>query len=113
MLYPLVADTRIQAEVGANLRGCHSTDALGNLAVRVVEVSKQDGMVAASCTGLRACSRLLPLVDTMHAQRAAFDRAFAARHVGKLVSQGLMHERPCLVRAGHHAIAAADAEKLG
>ena len=39
-------------------------------------------------------------------------RALAARHVGLLVVERLVHERARLVRAGHHAIAAADADVL-
>ena len=53
--------------------------------------------------------RLLALVDAVHAQRAALDAALAARHVGLLVDDLLVHERARLVWAGHHAVTAADA----
>jgi pyruvate/2-oxoglutarate dehydrogenase complex dihydrolipoamide acyltransferase (E2) component len=53
--------------------------------------------------------RLFSLVDAVHAQGAALDAALAARHVGLLVGERLVHEGARLVRAGHHAVAAADA----
>ncbi len=65
-------------------------------------------MVAGALAGFDA-GRCAALVDAVHAQRAAFDAALAARHLGLLVGERLVHEGACLVRAGHHAIAAADA----
>ena len=46
------------------------------------------------------------------AQRAAFDRALAARRIRLLILQRLVHEGSRLVGAGHHAVAAADADVL-
>ena len=73
---------------------------------------KSPKRIAAAAFGL-ACldaMRDAPGVDAACAQRAALDRAFAARRVRLLVLQRLMHEGPRLVRAGHHAVAAADAD---
>ena len=49
-------------------------------------------------------------IDARRAQRAALDRALAARRVRLLVVDRLVHERARLVGAGHHAVAAADAD---
>ncbi len=70
---------------------------------------KHDRAVAGLGAGLGAGGVLLTLVDAVHAQRAALDAALAARHVGLLFGQRFVHERARLVRAGHHAVAAADA----
>ena len=48
----------------------------------------------------------------MHAQRARLNRTLAARRVCFLVSGVFVHKGACLIRAGHHAVAAADAPTL-
>ena len=67
----------------------------------------------ASCspcaTGLDAGGDLI-LVDTVDAQGAGFNRAFTAGCTQGLVSDAFVNKRTCLVRAGHHAITAADTD---
>src|SRR3989339_1362075 len=56
----------------------------------------------------RDTRRPFTLVHLVHTHRAALDRTHAARHVGFLVAQRLVHKRARLVRAGHHTVAATD-----
>ena len=68
--------------------------------------------IAAAPSALHASTQcgMPPGVDAARAQRAAFHGAFPAGRIRLLILQRLMHEGPRLVGAGHHAVAAADAD---
>src|SRR5574340_800489 len=100
----VIADARVQAQVFADAGRGDLADALRDRAVRVVQVAEHDRLLRA---GLGA-GRLLAAVDAVHAHRAALDAALAAWHLGLLRRERLVHEAARLVRAGHHAVAAAD-----
>ena len=109
MSQSLVMHAGIEPQVGPDLRAGIFGDALRNLALGIVEVAEDHGVVPGLGAGLDA-GGLLVAIDAVHAQGAALDAALAARHVRILVGEFLVHERARLVRAGHDAIAAADAD---
>src|SRR5512140_1456220 len=109
MSQSLVAHAGIELEIGPDLRAGVFGDALRNLAMRIVQVAEDHRIVSGLGAGLDA-GWLLVAIDAVHAQRAALGAAIAAGHVGILVANSLKHDRTRLVGAGHHAIAAADAD---
>src|SRR5690606_1871867 len=102
---PVIANAGVEAQVFADAGRGDLADAPRDRAVRVVEVAEQDRLFGARV----GAGRLLAAVDAMHAHRAALDAALAARHVGLLLGERLVHEAARLVRAGYDAVAAADA----
>lgn len=101
----MITNAKIEPEVGPYLCGRHFPKATGNLAVGIPEVAEEHGFFRA----LLDAGGHLPLVDAMNAEGAGFDAANTSRNFGTLPGKMQMHEGAGLVRAGHHAVAAANA----
>src|SRR5450759_864092 len=109
MSQSLIAHARIEAQVGPDLRAGVVGDALRDLALRIVQIAENHGIVPGLGAGLDA-GGLPAVIDAVHAQRAALGAAIAARHIRVLVGDFLKYDRARFVGARHHAIAAADAD---
>ena len=88
MSQSLIAHAGVKAQVGAHLRTRHRVDAFGDFAVRIVQVAEEHRAVGA---GFDAGGNL-SFIDAMHAERAGFHAALAARHFRVLVVERLMNE---------------------
>src|SRR3990172_7892313 len=109
MSQSLVAHAGIESQVGPDLRAGVFGDALRDFAFRIVQIAENHGVVSRPGAGIDA-GGLLVAVDGVEAQRGGVDEALAAWHVRVLRGDLLEHDRARLVWAGHHAIAAADAD---
>src|SRR5512141_138149 len=109
MSQSLIAHAGIELVVGPELRAGVLGDALRDLALRIVQIAENHGVVPSPRAGLNA-GGLLIAIDAVHAQRTALGAALAARHVRILPGDIVEHDRSRLVGAGHDAIAAADAD---
>src|SRR4030065_760452 len=68
--------------------------------------------MAVLLAGVGTGGAAIAAIHLVDAQRAGFDRTLAARRMRLLAGGDFVHERARLVRAGHPAIAAADADML-
>src|SRR3989344_4761151 len=106
-----VTHAGVEVQVRAQLSRSPRGQLLVNVAVWILEVAEHHGLVAILVAGLDA-GRDAAFVHAVHAQGTGLDRALAARRVRFLAGGFFVHERPRLVGAGHHAVAAADADML-
>ena len=84
-------------------------DRFRDCARRIVEIAENHGAAGARRARFDA-GRHAARVDTVNAQRARFGSSGASWHLGPLVLERLVHKGTRLVGAGHHAIAAPDAD---
>ena len=102
---------RYEAEIGSDLSRCNRVYTFGYCTFRIIQVAKQDCVVTRLGTSLGAGGSVT-FIDSMYAHGATFHGALAAWNFRFLVGQYFMYKRSCLVRAGHHAVAASDADML-
>ena len=102
------SERRGRAQVWAQRPGAGLGHAPSDLALGIVEVPNSSALrpvAAHASTQAGSRSRSIRWTHSVH----DFHAALAARHVRLLVDDRLVHERARLVRARHHAVAAADA----
>ena len=109
VLNAAVTNSGVQTEVAAQFHAVVFLQFPGDLAVFIVEITKDQGIVVFRTTGLDA-SRGSTFIDTMNAHSAGFDCSLATWCPGLLVMQVFVNEAACLVWASHHAVATTDAD---
>ena len=105
----MVIDAWVGAQVGADLCAGTFGQCFGDGADRVAQIAEADGVVALFAACLGAGRLVVAAVNTVDAEGAGLDAAFAARRDGFLLRQVFMDEGAAFVGAGQYAVAAADA----
>src|ERR1700690_502217 len=106
----LVAYAGIAFQGGPGFPGRELRQFPGDFAGRIVQVAKQDGLMAFRLAGFGAGGGVVAGIDLVDTKGTRLHATLAAGGVGHLgVMQVFMHQRAGLVGAGHHAVAAGDA----